>query len=196
MTLVLALLLINAAIGAFDTLWYHEYKARLPANLASTKTELRLHAVRDGLYVFIYGGFAWWKPSGWLVSIFVFVLLAELLVTLADFVVEDRDRPNIGGISPGERVIHTIMAIVYGAMLASLLPILVEGLAGPTALIRNTNPTWMSISASITAIGLALSGIRDGLATSGRPVSDCSGLGESTPFRKPGSTPNRHTILR
>ncbi len=170
MTIVLTLLLINASIGAFDTLWYHEYKAQLPANTATTKTELRLHAVRDGLYVFIYAGFAWWKPSGWLVSVFLFVLLAELLVTLADFVVEDRDRPRIGGISPGERISHTIMAIVYGAMLASLLPILGNGLAGPTALIRNGVPTWMSISASIAAVGIALSGIRDGLATTGRIV--------------------------
>ncbi len=169
-TIVLALLLTNAAIGAFDTLWYHEYKARLSAHLDTTRTELGLHTLRDGLYVLIYGGFAWWRPSGWFVHLTVFVLLVELVVTLADFVVEDRDRPAIGGIAPGERIAHTIMAIVYGAMLTFLLPILANELPGPTALIRNTIPTWMSVAASITAVGIALSGIRDGMAATGRMV--------------------------
>ena len=101
MTFVLALLLTNAILGTIDTLWYHEWKAQLPAKLEHTRTELRLHAARDFLYTILYGVFAWWTPSGLWVGLFGAILTAEIIITLTDFVVEDRDRPAIGGIAPG-----------------------------------------------------------------------------------------------
>ena len=55
MNIVLVLLLVNAVLGTIDTLWYHEYKAKLPSQLAHTRTELKLHAARDAIYVVIYG---------------------------------------------------------------------------------------------------------------------------------------------
>lgn len=167
MIIVLSLLLLNAALGAFDTLWFHEYKAQLPSNLAHTRTELILHTARDFLYTIIYGVFAWWTPSGLWVLVLGALLTAEIVITLIDFVVEDRDRPAIGGIEPGERVLHTLMAIVYGAMLAHLLPILAEMALQTTALTRHGAPPWLSIAAMATAFGIALTGIRDLLAVLG-----------------------------
>jgi hypothetical protein len=41
------LLALQGALGAFDTLYYHEWRARLPAGGDSTRDELRLHAARD-----------------------------------------------------------------------------------------------------------------------------------------------------
>ena len=38
------LLLLQASLGAFDTLYYHEYRLKL-AHGAHTRVELRLHAV-------------------------------------------------------------------------------------------------------------------------------------------------------
>lgn len=175
MNTVLALLLVNAALGAFDTLWYHEYRARLSAKIEHTRTELRLHAARDGVYVVLYGVLAWWTPSGFAVALVAVLLATEIAITLADFVVEDRDRPLIGGISPGERVLHSLMAIVYGAMLARLVPVLLDAAESPTSLTRHDTHIVLSLGATAAAAGIAASGIRDAFALAGidpiwRPV--------------------------
>ena len=164
MTIVLALLLVNAGLGAWDTLWYHEYRARLADRIEHTATELELHAARDVIYAVVYLGLGWWRPEGWLVAALGAVLVAEIAITLADFVVEDRDRPAIGGISPGERILHTLMAIVYGAMLARLIPELADAWAEPTSLVRHDAPVWMSMAATVVAAGIAVSGVRDAVA--------------------------------
>lgn len=164
MTAVLALLLVNAALGAVDTLWYHEYRARLPERLATTATELRLHVGRDVVYVGLYGTLAWLQPVGAVGAIIAVGLVAEIIMTLADFVVEDRDRPAIGGMRPGERILHSVMAIVYGAMTAFLVPQLVAGISAGESVVRHDAPTWLSVAVTCAAVGIALSGLRDGLA--------------------------------
>lgn len=170
MTIVLCLLLLNAALGTIDTLWFHEYKAQLPSQLTHTRTELILHTARDFLYTTVYGVFAWWTPSGLWVAIFGLILSAEIVITLTDFVVEDRDRPAIGGIAPGERVLHTLMAIVYGATLANLLPVLADTAFEATALTRHGARPILSWAATAMAVGIALTGVRDFLAVLGLDV--------------------------
>lgn len=167
MTAVLGLLLLNALLGAIDTLWYHEYRARLTARLDVTRTELRLHVGRDAVYVGLYAYLAWWRPSGLWAVLVLAALLVEIVVTLADFVVEDRDRPQLGGLAPGERVLHSLMAIVYGAMVANLLPWLIADVTAQTATVAHGAPAWMSLTATAAAAGIALSGARDALALGG-----------------------------
>ena len=56
------LLLPQASLSAFDTLYYHEYKLKLPLG-DHTGLELRLHAARDFAYAIIIGtllGFVTW----------------------------------------------------------------------------------------------------------------------------------------
>lgn len=167
MTSVLSLLVANAVLGAWDTLWYHEFRARLTARVEFTRTELRLHAARDAVYVVLYGGLAWWRPTGLVVGVVGLLLIAEIVITLADFVVEDRDRPAIGGIAPGERVLHSLMAIVYGMMLVRLLPVLAAGLSETSGVVRHDVAWPLSLAATAAAVGIALSGTRDMAAISG-----------------------------
>ena len=42
-------LMVQASLGAFDTLYYHEYRLKL-AHATHTGVELRLHAARDFAY--------------------------------------------------------------------------------------------------------------------------------------------------
>jgi len=168
MTLVLTLLLANGVLGAWDTLWYHEYRAQLSAKIEHTRRELKLHAARDAVYVVLYGGFAWWTPSGAVVALVAVLLVAEILITLADFVVEDRDRPAIGGLSAGERILHSLMAIGYGLMLAYLVPILLDGIGEPAGLVRHEAHIALSLGATLAAVGIAVSGTRDAFAVAGK----------------------------
>jgi hypothetical protein len=58
MITALCLLALQGIIGAFDTVYYHEWKAKLPALGKSVAKELRLHAARDVLYAILFLGLA------------------------------------------------------------------------------------------------------------------------------------------
>jgi hypothetical protein len=163
MTVALRLLAVQGVVGAFDTLWYHEWRARLPARAAQAAPELRLHALRDALYAVIFGTLPWLAWQGRWALAFVTVLVAEITLTMADFVVEIGVRRPIGDVYAGEQVTHAIMGIVYGAMLASLVPVLGDWWSSPTGFVRVDPPIpealrWLLVA---MAAGVLLSGVRD-----------------------------------
>ena len=159
MLIALYLLLAQGTLGAFDTLWYHEYHQQLPRN-ASAKVELRLHASRDFAYAIVFGSLAWRLWHGAWAWLFLAILIFEIGITLWDFIEEDISRR----LPPGERVMHTIMAIIYGAFLAYLLPEVFQWTAQPTelALAQHGLLSWILTA---FAVGVFSSGIRDVIAS-------------------------------
>ena len=155
MVTALGLLLLQGLLGAFDTLWYHEYKQQLPRDITA-KTELRLHAARDFAYAVVFGSLGWVLWLGRWSWLFIAILIFEIGITLWDFVEEDLTRR----LPAGERIMHTIMAIVYGAFLATLIPQVLLWIARPTAFmpVRYGTLTWIL---SAFALGVLLSGVRD-----------------------------------
>ena len=117
MILALAVLLVLGAMGSLDTLYYHEWKLRLPET-PTARRELRLHAARDFAYALVFGSLAWVTWNGMLVWPLAGILGFEILVTLTDFIEEDRTRK----LPAGERVMHAVMGITYGVFLALLFP--------------------------------------------------------------------------
>jgi hypothetical protein len=162
-TAVLWLLAVQGLLGAFDTLYYHEARARLVARVPDTSSELVLHAVRDVIYAIVFATLPWLAWQGWWAYALAALLLAEIGITLADFVVEDRVRRPLGGVYPGERVMHAVMGIVYGAMLAHLVPELLGWAAAPSALAWAPVEAPAALSWALTAMGagVLLSGLRD-----------------------------------
>ena len=170
MITALWLLALQGAIGAFDTIYYHEWRARLPA-LAGARPELRLHAVRALVYAALFAllpRFEW--RGAWAYALGA-LLAAEIYITLRDFVVEDEVRAPLGGVFAGERTTHTVMAIIYGAMLANLLPAVLGWRQGPTALAPHTEavPVELVWTLTLMSAGVALSGLRDAYAALGLP---------------------------
>ncbi len=162
MTTALWLLAIQGIIGAFDTVYYHEWRARLPAGGLVTAPELRLHAIRDFLYAALFGALPHLAWQGFWAIVLYAILLAEILLTLADFVVERRVRKPLGDVFGGERVTHAVMGIIYGAMLANLLPVIWRWRQLPTALVpAETGPELLRWSLTVMACGVFLSGARD-----------------------------------
>jgi len=97
MTTALWLLAIQGVIGAFDTFYYHEWRARLPARPEVTGIELRLHAARDFLYAAIFGTLPWLAFEGVWAAALVAILVAEIALTMADFVIEvEADHRRLG----------------------------------------------------------------------------------------------------
>lgn len=159
MDIAIWLLLVQASLGAFDTLYYHEYKLRLPHG-DHTQTELRLHAARDFAYAVIIStlGFVTWH--GVWTWVLAALLLAEIVITLWDFIEEDKVRK----LPPGERAMHAVMGIVYGAFLAYLVPEMIGWSSHDTGFGAKYHgfPAWML---SVIAAGVFVSGVRDLLAS-------------------------------
>jgi hypothetical protein len=170
MLTVLTLLAVQGGIGAFDTLFYHEWRARLPGN-PSAAPELRIHAIRDFLYAGLFATLPWLEWHGFAVLALLAILAAEIVLTMTDFVVEIRVRKPLGDVFAGERITHAVMAIIYGAMLANLLPVLWQWWAQPTALAWTTAdvPDGLRWLLTAMAAGVFLSGVRDLYAALGLP---------------------------
>lgn len=168
MTAVLWLMGVQGLLGAWDTIYYHEWRARLPARADQMRPELRLHAARSMIYAVLFCTLPWvaWRgPAG---ALLVTLLAAEAVITFTDFVVEDRVRAVLGGVFPGERIMHAVMAIVYGAFLAFFVPVVGAWLTGggPAPADAAMPPPVRGVLTAL-GVGSALSGLRDALASTG-----------------------------
>jgi hypothetical protein len=153
--LLWTLIAIQIVMGAFDTFYHHELTERL-AWRPSQEHELRLHAVRDGFYALLFLVLAFAEVHGWWAVLVMAVLIAEVAVTLMDFVEEDMSRK----LPASERVNHTLLALNYGAILALLLPILAAWAGDATAIVPASYGLWSAL-AVVAAAGTALLGVRD-----------------------------------
>ena len=158
MNTVFAILSVQALIGAFDNLWHHELEAKLPQHI-SARYELVLHAAREGIYAVLFLGLAWVRWQGAWAWVLGGLLAVEIVITLADFLEEDMTRrlPNL------ERVLHTILAVSYGAFVAALAPTLLHWAAAPSGLPFQGHG-WVSLLFTLYAAGVFGWSVRNWLA--------------------------------
>ena len=158
MSFVLPLLAIQITLGAFDNLWHHEIRERLPAR-RSARAELAMHSLRELCYAVLFVGLAWWSWFGAWAFALGGLLVAEIAATLADFVIEDATRrlPRL------ERIVHTVLAINFGALLAAFAPTFVEWSRLPSAIVAAHRGPWSWFLTGCGALILAWSA-RNGLA--------------------------------
>ncbi len=93
---------------------------------------------------------------------------------MTDFVIEMPVRRSLGDVYAGERVTHAVMGIVYGAMLALLIPVLSTWWQQPTALqlAPAAVPTALRWALVGMAVGVFVSGARDLYAAARLPYAD------------------------
>jgi uncharacterized protein (TIGR01777 family) len=153
---ILGLLLVaQIAMGGFDTLYHHELTQRL-AWRPGQATELRLHGVRNLVYAIVFLALGLSLPQGGWASLLIALMAAEMLITLWDFVEEDRTRL----LPATERVTHILLTLNYGVILALLLPRLWEAASLPTALVFYWHGVF-SVLFVLAAVGVIVSGLRD-----------------------------------
>lgn len=169
---------VQILLGAFDTLFHHEGTERL-AWRPSQRIELRLHGVRNLAYALLFLLLGWAEPRGAFALALLALVIAELGITLWDFVEEDRTRH----LPASERITHTLLTLNYGAILALLIPWLLQLARQETALVPAFHGVISWVSA-FAALGVLLSGMRD-LAAASRSVrlteSDPAGLAAALP---------------
>src|SRR5437588_6795096 len=154
-SLLWSLIALQIVMGVFDTLYHHELTERL-AWRPSQRYELMLHGLRNMLYAFLFLVLGWLEVDGVLAMVIIAVLVAEIVITLMDFVEEDISRK----LPASERINHTLLAINYGAILVLLLPVLGGWAIEPTG-IKSAYAGLLSMVAAASALGAALCGIRD-----------------------------------
>jgi len=161
MTLVFSILTIQTLLGVLDTFWNHEIVEKLPGRRGA-RHELAAHALRAFAYAGLFLALAWREWHGaWALAV-AGVLLFETVVTLVDFVIEDRTRR----LSAFERVLHTVLTLLFGVVLMALAPQLVAWFELPTAVVA-TSHGGFSLLFTGFAVGMAAWGIRDGIAALG-----------------------------
>jgi hypothetical protein len=155
----LVLLLVHALLGGFDTLYNHEWVARLPKRPGAA-AELALHSMRSLAFATIYCALAWFEWHGVWGAAIVGLIAFEYGVTLADSVVEDRTRR----LSAIERINHMLLGLNTGFYTAFVvIEVAVNWRHRPTALV----PTYhgvLSWLVGASALGVAVWAARDALA--------------------------------
>lgn len=158
MNAVFAILSVQALIGAFDNLWHHELEAKLPQHI-SARYELVLHASREAIYAVLFLGLAWVRWEGAWAWVLAGLLAVEIVITLADFIEEDLTRrlPKL------ERVLHTILAVSYGAFVAALAPEVLTWASAPSGL-PAIDHGWVSWLFTLYAGGVFAWSVRNWIA--------------------------------
>ncbi|MRW90880.1 TIGR01777 family protein [Duganella sp. FT80W] len=156
--LAMQLMAAQGCLGAFDTLYHHELTEALPSR-PTARRELAIHAVRATIYSALFIGLAGWSFQGGWALLLLLVFGVEIVLTLWDFVVEDRTRL----LPATERVTHTVLAMNGGAFIALLAIGTPELMALPTALVWQPQGD-LSVFLALCGIGVGMSGLRDAYA--------------------------------
>ena len=175
---------VQILFGGFDTLFHHEFTERL-AWRASQRHELQLHALRNCIYAVLFVTLGWLEVRGIWAMLVLALLAVEIVITLMDFVEEDMSRK----LPASERITHTLLAINYGAVLVIAIPVLLDWSRLPTAIIA-ASYGWWSMMAMAAAVGVAIFGLRDALAS-----QRCLRLETRPAGRLMATLPPRQTVL-
>jgi uncharacterized protein len=160
MTLILTLLVIQGLMGAFDTLYHHELRAKLPLQTFAA-LELRIHGIRSVLYAVVFAGLAFCVWGGVWTLVLGAIVAVEAGLTLWDFLTKNRSRK----LPWSERVLHTILAINGGAVFCLLAIEMLQWWALPNQLL-GVNYGWFTPVLGLFALGVFASGVRDSFASS------------------------------
>jgi uncharacterized protein (TIGR01777 family) len=176
MTAVLILLVCQGILGAIDTLWHHEATARLPAS-PTARQELVLHGLREGIYAVIFLTLPWLRWEGWLAWALVALLAVEVVITLQDFLLEDRTRR----LPPSERVLHTVMAMSYGALLVLLAPLIVQWAGRPAGFAFESHGalSWIATGLGLGVLAWMVRDLAAGTRAAERSVAMASPSGRT-----------------
>ena len=151
-------LLLHGVLGIVDIVLNHELLAKLPARRDAAEEE-GLHAAREFIFACLFLSIAWFAWHGALVWWIAALLLAEVLVSARDVVVEGEIRV----LPVSERILHLLLFMNLGALVVLGAFMLAEWRVGEAMLIR-VDHGWASWVLTAMAAGSLAWAVRDGVA--------------------------------
>lgn len=120
MTAATYLLLAIGLLGAADIVLFHTVANGIRSH-ADSRQELLVHSLRGPTYASLFvlvPNFA--LQGGWF-WVLLAILAFDLAISLWDFAIEKQSRAVFGGLPTGEYILHVVIAMLFGAMVASVL---------------------------------------------------------------------------
>ena len=159
------LLFAIGILGASDILFFHTLSHRIRSN-PDSRLELQIHSLRGPTYglLFIlipncvFHGGCYWMLIG--------LFAADVSISIWDFSVEKASRRSLGGLPTGEYVLHVILAMLFGAMVACLLTNTWDWASLPARFAYEPAnvPALLRAGMAIMSVMVLTSGIQDALA--------------------------------
>ncbi len=155
-------LMLHGVLGFIDIVVNHELLAKLPGRGDSAPEEA-LHAAREFIFACLFASLAWFEWHGVLAWWIAALLLAEVLVSSRDVVVEG----DIRVLPVSERLLHLFLFINLGIVIALVGHALLWWHAAPAKLAR-IDYGWASWVLTAMSAGSLVWAVRDGVAAGRR----------------------------
>ena len=157
-TILPYLLVAHGVLGGIDTLLNHELIERLPRR-AEARREIGLHSIREAIYAVLFVGLGWFNRHGALALVIAALVVTEISVTCVDEWTENRIRV----LPQNERILHVLLTLNMGAIIALLIPTLLEWHTGSTGLVMQERG-WLSWVLLALGASAAIWSVRDFVA--------------------------------
>lgn len=113
------LLLGMAVLGGADVLLFHSISHGLRRHPLA-RVELVPHALRGPTYLVLFLSVPNLRLDGTWFAALLAALVFDLALSIWDFAVEGRSRRTLGGLTGGEYVLHVLLAMLFGALVATI----------------------------------------------------------------------------
>ncbi len=158
------LLLLVGLLGALDIALFHTRTHDLRRQ-PSARHELITHALRGPTYAILFAVVPNFAAHGAWFVFMLGVLAFDVAISIWDFAVERRSRAPMGGLPTGEYVLHSIIAMLFGAFVACYCIAGLPWLEHETAWIYEPAVAWpVQVTLAIMSAGVLCSGIGDARA--------------------------------
>lgn len=156
------LLFAMGLLGATDIVVFH-MRAHDLRHRPESRAELVTHFLRGPTYAFLFLVVPNLRLEGAWFAALLGVLAFDVAISIADFWLEPASRARAGGLPRGEYVLHVLLAMLFGAVVATVMGEAPEALAAPTSAvwIADGAPIWIRVAlAAMAPIALG-SGVLD-----------------------------------
>ena len=114
------LLFVVGCLGALDIALYHSLSHGIRSH-PDSRWELVTHSLRGPTYALLFLVVPNFSLQGWWFGALAALLVLDVAISLVDFALERKSRLFFDGLPSGEYVLHSIIAMVFGAMCASIV---------------------------------------------------------------------------
>jgi hypothetical protein len=159
------ILLAMGFLGAADIVLYHT-KAHALRQRRESRAELVTHALRGPTYAALFLLVPNYSFHGGFVTALLALLVFDVGISLADFWLEPQSRASVGGLPRGEYILHTVLAMLFGGLVATVIAETGVSSSDPSALVWKDDGAPMPIRAALALMApvVLASGILDFLA--------------------------------